>query len=371
MKCETVRDLLPLYSDNLVSENTAKDVKLHLDTCDRCRKIYEDMKLPAEEIKVPEESKAMKKVNGKLKKRKRLAVFLTIVIIGIFGVTGYLTYGEITKKTHCNFSTIFRSIEMKKLATLVAEGDFDTFFKNNYSFDLNNLNTYKYIPKGYQDEIDELKNAYEKAFGDTKLEKIDRIYSVNVGSDVIDNFNIGVWAHTIDSSAVITFENGDTFTLNAGEGKFGNYDMYIYGENLSADGQEFVKCFNNIHQHDIYSNRLLIEKMFERNDKKRKWDIVKEYFTEPEKAKTAFETFFENDYTIINCEVGELKYDEEKEMLYSEFFFEAEDKKGSALMQTRLYKNIHGFILPEKSDIKVYSDNCTEELEKDMENIFE
>ena len=43
MKCEIIRDLLPLYIDNVCSEETEKEVEAHLDSCDACREIYGDM----------------------------------------------------------------------------------------------------------------------------------------------------------------------------------------------------------------------------------------------------------------------------------------------------------------------------------------
>ena len=37
MKCEVVRDLLPLYVDGVVSEESRKMIEEHLEECDDCR----------------------------------------------------------------------------------------------------------------------------------------------------------------------------------------------------------------------------------------------------------------------------------------------------------------------------------------------
>ena len=43
MKCEIIRDLLPLYIDQVCSPETEAEVEAHLKTCDKCRSIYADM----------------------------------------------------------------------------------------------------------------------------------------------------------------------------------------------------------------------------------------------------------------------------------------------------------------------------------------
>lgn len=43
MKCDTVRDLLPLYVDGLTSETSAKAIKEHLKKCKECQKYYNEM----------------------------------------------------------------------------------------------------------------------------------------------------------------------------------------------------------------------------------------------------------------------------------------------------------------------------------------
>lgn len=43
-ECNIVRDILPLYVEDMVSEETAKFVKEHLENCPECTKEFEDMK---------------------------------------------------------------------------------------------------------------------------------------------------------------------------------------------------------------------------------------------------------------------------------------------------------------------------------------
>ena len=44
LKCNVVEDLMPLYIDDLVSEDTKKDIEFHLSQCEDCRKICNQLK---------------------------------------------------------------------------------------------------------------------------------------------------------------------------------------------------------------------------------------------------------------------------------------------------------------------------------------
>ena len=43
-ECDVVKDLLPSYAEDLLSDNTNQFVKEHLDSCQECRKVYDGMK---------------------------------------------------------------------------------------------------------------------------------------------------------------------------------------------------------------------------------------------------------------------------------------------------------------------------------------
>ena len=68
IKCEIIRDLLPLYVEELTSKESSEAVSEHLKICAECRKEYEEMK--SGETKThqaqPEEIKPLKKIMQKL-----------------------------------------------------------------------------------------------------------------------------------------------------------------------------------------------------------------------------------------------------------------------------------------------------------------
>ena len=44
ISCSIVKDLLPLYIEGILSEETAQAVELHLQTCENCKKDFEIMR---------------------------------------------------------------------------------------------------------------------------------------------------------------------------------------------------------------------------------------------------------------------------------------------------------------------------------------
>ena len=49
-ECDIAMDLMPLYVDDLLSENSKIFVKNHIDSCESCKKYYEKL---SSEIKIP------------------------------------------------------------------------------------------------------------------------------------------------------------------------------------------------------------------------------------------------------------------------------------------------------------------------------
>lgn len=74
--CNMVKDLLPLYIDDVVSPETKSEIENHLSECEACKKIYESMKedLPgvvSQTDSAKEEKRVIEKVNEKIEKDNR------------------------------------------------------------------------------------------------------------------------------------------------------------------------------------------------------------------------------------------------------------------------------------------------------------
>ena len=53
-ECSIIRDILPLYVENMVSEDTSEFVKEHLESCPACRAELEKLREPVEVQTAPQ-----------------------------------------------------------------------------------------------------------------------------------------------------------------------------------------------------------------------------------------------------------------------------------------------------------------------------
>lgn len=89
--CEIVKDLLPLYYDNVCSEDSKRMVEEHLTDCQSCKieldRLKMDFKLPKEEIEIiRKDSNVIKKISS-FWNRSKIKSFAIGVIISIISVS--------------------------------------------------------------------------------------------------------------------------------------------------------------------------------------------------------------------------------------------------------------------------------------------
>ena len=92
-ECNIIRDILPLYVEDMVSEETAKFVKEHLENCPECAKEFEVMKAGTKVEKNSDEVqnhleadvlKSMNTIRKRMRKKVyRVAAVITAIIIAI------------------------------------------------------------------------------------------------------------------------------------------------------------------------------------------------------------------------------------------------------------------------------------------------
>ena len=95
IKCTIIQDILPLYIDEVVSQDTKEMVDQHLQHCEKCQKEYETMKI---KLYIPAENKApvIKKINKKWRKKKVIVSIVSVLATAIilFGAFAYVFYFE-------------------------------------------------------------------------------------------------------------------------------------------------------------------------------------------------------------------------------------------------------------------------------------
>lgn len=94
-ECDVVRDLLPLYLDDLVSDSTREFVEAHLADCEDCRKEIEKEKRQSKSFG-DLETVPLKKINKLLNRQKVRSVLIAVVLVAALLLTGfaYLTTPE-------------------------------------------------------------------------------------------------------------------------------------------------------------------------------------------------------------------------------------------------------------------------------------
>ena len=106
ISCSVVRDLLPLYVDGVLTEDSCKLVKNHTGECNACRTQYEKLKNISvhADIKTTNKERAViKGIRSKIKRKRLLGICVTALLVvavaigafhGIVHKQSYLAYAD-------------------------------------------------------------------------------------------------------------------------------------------------------------------------------------------------------------------------------------------------------------------------------------
>ncbi|MBR5739938.1 MAG: zf-HC2 domain-containing protein, partial [Firmicutes bacterium] len=118
LPCYIVRDMLPQYAEDLLGEESKRDIEQHLEECQDCKELYRQMTSPEPEIEVDTaEVDYLKKV----KKNRSRIITAAIVIVALVAVGAFVNSRIQAAKATFNFD------EASK--TLVIYGKDDTDIK--------------------------------------------------------------------------------------------------------------------------------------------------------------------------------------------------------------------------------------------------
>lgn len=145
LPCEVVKDLLPLYVDELTSENVAESVEEHILTCSDCRREYDGMK-NTNDIQI--QAKADKSLMKKAKKRFSKKLTLVGLIVALVASVATLTGAAVVYKN----GDIIKSDD---ITATVTEIDFDSIDFNEDSRE------YTYDGRQYEMSEEEYARAKE------------------------------------------------------------------------------------------------------------------------------------------------------------------------------------------------------------------
>lgn len=89
IKCEVIKDLLPLYVDGVASEESCALIEEHLKECEDCRQylelLQEDMP-DISEVSLADETASLRKIKRRIRRNRVLVVLVTMVFAVIAGI---------------------------------------------------------------------------------------------------------------------------------------------------------------------------------------------------------------------------------------------------------------------------------------------
>lgn len=132
MKCNIVRDLLPLYFDGLCSEETCRQLEEHMEQCGDCRQLKQSLEPDKEwggrEPECDTAIEPLKKIKNKMRRKNRLIIMCFILIIFLAGITSLLAYGQIAKKG-LSFELVYDALRFQSIGRQFAAGNMEPLFE--------------------------------------------------------------------------------------------------------------------------------------------------------------------------------------------------------------------------------------------------
>ena len=101
LTCSVIKDLLPLYVENIASSDSCNIIKEHIATCEGCKKEVESLKTPSS-IQMNMDTAPLEKMKSSLRKRRYLTILFSVMItvsvltilLGYVKAPEYLSYTE-------------------------------------------------------------------------------------------------------------------------------------------------------------------------------------------------------------------------------------------------------------------------------------
>ena len=145
INCAIIKDILPLYADDIVSEDTKKLVEEHLLSCNDCKKelslLKTDLETPKVVITEKDDIAFLKKLSLDIKKKRVFTAILaaTISAIGVILSFAYLTAPEYIPYTQS--PEIITANEKNGSVTLSFIGEYELTQREQGSYDISIYNT--------------------------------------------------------------------------------------------------------------------------------------------------------------------------------------------------------------------------------------
>ncbi len=150
--CEIIRDVLPLYAEDIASKDTRAMIEIHLESCSNCRKELEEMKnQTVENLPMDRDVRPLKRLKITLFKKKLQTIIITVMLTLLVTITA-ITIINLTTQDYLPYTSDVVRISKKNDGTVLAEFGEDvsgydlerykTDDQSGYVYDLTAWNTY-------------------------------------------------------------------------------------------------------------------------------------------------------------------------------------------------------------------------------------
>lgn len=398
MKCEVIRDLIPLYDEKLCSDESAALVEEHVKTCDACRELLETLP-KAEPPKADENAiKLFKKVKRKLRTNKIVLIVLGVLLLAVLAPVGYLTVNQIF---HVNGGTDFQDLiyrsEMRQFAEMITEGRME-----EYTQRYENLHIADYIDGSsvtYRNfYLEKLNAAYEKVKKyDPRVGVIHSSYHKFKDGDFIREVRFSLYFTLADGSGYevivlpgnyegtgygISDREDPRFMMALSELNGGKTYHSVYSaiseDEITTDRREIAEFINLLYLGDggNYDVDVISKFLNKKTTDAMSEDMIEVigYFlavrfktSDYNKVYNGVADYLRSGYTLETA-VGERGFDTERQMFYYPIVLIGSDGENSAGISVKLYYDGQGFYSPRPGDIKGVSGGS--DLEKKLVGIF-
>lgn len=150
ISCEVIRDLLPLYVEDIASKDTQMLIEKHLESCPDCVKEMEDMRnQPKNNLPMDTYTKPLKKLKNTLFKKKLQTIALTVmltltiatIVIANLTTPDYIPYSEdVVSITEKNDGTVL--VEFREDVSGYDLNRYEAEDKSGYEYHLTTWNSY-------------------------------------------------------------------------------------------------------------------------------------------------------------------------------------------------------------------------------------
>lgn len=396
MKCEVIRDLLPLYDEKLCSAESAALIEEHIKTCAACKGLLENLPKAEPPKADTDELKPFVKVKRRLRTRIIALITLGIALLAVLIPVGYLTVNQIF---HINGGTDFEDLiykyEVRQFAEMIVEGRMEEYvqrYENLYlcdapdgtpitygSFYLEKLKAAYENVKRYKPCVGEIHSQYSNHGRLSRSQYFVLEFTRTDGS----LYQITILTQNYNGSGYgVPSRNDPRFmillpTLDSEKSYYEQYSL-ISEEDIPTDMREIYAFVNTLYLADGGDMDVKMINDYLHKTTVNAWteDNVEIYghllavnfeVSDYNAVYDGFADFMKSNY-LLDSAVGSERFDEKRNMFYYPVMLIGSDGEQQAALWIKLYYDEYGFHLPQEEDIRGITNGS--DLEIKLAGIF-